>query len=168
MVREDLQIVLTHRTVAGEVTSGPRGRRETPVIGHCLQVGQVGCIVQVGVAGDRHADVDGGPTRLISPTLDLSTVSAPVLRYARWWANDDQDGDPFDVEISNDNGDTWVLIESVTNIDPGWGERMVYITDYITLLTDVMTIRFSVMDNPNNSKDEGGIDAVEVFNIQCP
>ena len=60
------------------------------------------------------------------------------------------------------------MIESVANIDPGWVEQAVYITDYITPLTDVMKIRFSAMDNPNDSKDEGGIDAVEVFNIQCP
>ncbi|NIM50990.1 MAG: hypothetical protein GTN78_17880, partial [Gemmatimonadales bacterium] len=58
----------------------------------------------------HHGDVDGGPTRLISPTIDLSTATNPVLRYARWWANDDQDGDPFDVEISNDDGGTWYLI----------------------------------------------------------
>jgi len=30
-----------------------------------------------------------------------------------------------------------------------------------------MKVRFSVIDEPNNSKDEGGIDAVEVFDIQC-
>ena len=114
------------------------------------------------------ADLDGGPTMLISPTLDMSSASDPLLRYARWWANDDQDEDPFDVEISNDNGASWSLIENVINIEPGWIAREVHLNDYITPLTGQMRVRFSAMDNPNDSKDEGGVDAVEVFDIQCP
>jgi hypothetical protein len=115
-------------------------------------------------------DVDWGPTTLISPMLDLSGRSDPVLRYARWWANDDQDDDPFDVEISNDNGATWVLLERVTNIEPGWVEQAFYIKAAIDPLplTSEMRIRFSAVDNPNNSIDEGGVDAVEVFDIECP
>ena len=109
-----------------------------------------------------NSDVDGGPTYLISPTLDLSQTSDPILSYARWWFNDEQDGDPFDVEISNDDGGSWTLIERVTNIPPGWVERTLHINDYITP-TSQMKIRFSAMDNPNNSIDEGGIDAFSVI-----
>ena len=114
-----------------------------------------------------NSDVDGGPARLISPTIDLDGRANPVLRYARWWSNDDQDGDPMDVEISNDDGATWYPIETVTNIPGGWVERTVYITNYVTPLTNQMKVRFSGMDNPNNSKDEGGIDAFEVFEVLC-
>jgi hypothetical protein len=89
-----------------------------------------------------------------------------VLRYARWWYNDDLDSDPFDVEVSNDDGASWVLIERVINLSGGWVERSVYLTDYITL-TSQMKVRFSAMDNPNNSIDEGGVDAVKIFEVQC-
>ena len=123
------------------------------------------CYLTANRAGN--SDVDGGPTWLISPTLDLSGTTNPVLRYARWWANDDQDGDPFDVEISNDDGGSWVLIENVINIEPGWVERSIYIADYLTP-TATMKVRFSAADVPNNSKDEGGVDAVEVFDVTCP
>jgi hypothetical protein len=34
-------------------------------------------------------------------------------------------------------------------------------------LTSQMKVRISVVDNPNDSKDEGGIDAVEVFDVFC-
>jgi hypothetical protein len=105
---------------------------------------------------------------VISPVFDLSTTSDPVLEYARWWSNDDQDGDPFDVEVSNDGGSSWAPIEQVTNIEPGWVYRTVYLSNYITPLTDQMQVRFSGTDNPNNSKDEGGLDAVSVFDISCP
>ncbi len=118
-------------------------------------------------ANAHHVDVDGGPTILISPTIDLDGLTNPVLRYARWWANDDQDDDPMAVEISNDDGGTWYPVETVMNIPPGWVERSIYITNYVTPLTSQMKVRFSVEDNPSNSKDEGAIDAFEIFEMQC-
>ena len=114
-----------------------------------------------------NSDVDEGPTWLISPTIDMSGNTDPVLRYARWWYNDDQDGDEMTVEVSNDDGDTWHVIETVSNIPEAWVERTVYITNYVTPLTNQMKVRFSATDSPNNSKDEGGIDAVDLFEVLC-
>ncbi len=113
-----------------------------------------------------NSDVDGGPTRLISPTFDLAGMDDPILRYARWWYNDDLDSDPFDVEISNDNGDTWILIERVTNVLGGWVEREVNVTDHVGL-TSQMKIRFSADDNGGASVNEAGVDAVYVFDTPC-
>ncbi len=118
------------------------------------------------------ADIDGGPTRLISPMIDLSATSNPVLQYARWWFNDDHDGDPLDVEISNDGGENWTLIERVMETDPEapptdeWVERTIFISDYVTPTAQVM-IRFGASDVPNNSKNEGGIDAIRLDDIYC-
>ncbi len=122
------------------------------------------CYLTENVAGN--SDVDGGPTIVTSPTMDLTAMSDPLFRYARWWANDDQDSDPFDVEVSNDDGANWILVERVVNIPSGWVAREVHLTDYITL-TDQVKVRFSCMDNPNNSIDEGGVDAVKVFEVEC-
>jgi hypothetical protein len=122
------------------------------------------CYLTANRAGN--SDVDGGPTRLISPVFDLSDATNPVFRYARSWANDDFDSDPFDVEVSNDGGLTWTRIERVVNTSGGWVKREAYLTDYITL-TAQMKVRFSAMDNPNNSIDEGGVDAVRIFDIHC-
>jgi hypothetical protein len=116
---------------------------------------------------DGNSDVDGGPTILTSPAFDLSGTTNPVLRYARYWGNDDQDGDPMYVEISNDDGDSWILVETVTNAESQWFQNTAIITDYVTMLTDQMRVRFSVEDNPNDSIDEGGIDAFEVFEVEC-
>lgn len=114
-----------------------------------------------------HEDVDGGPTQVTSPMFDLSTTTNPVVRYARWLANDDQDADEYVVEVSNDDGFTWYPIETVINIEPGWVEQSFYLAGFVDPLTDEMRIRFSVEDNPNNSKTEGGLDAFEVFELQC-
>ncbi len=71
------------------------------------------------------------------------------------------------VEISNNAGGSWFLVETVADLENEWFEQAVYITDHITVLTDQMQVRFSVEDVPNNSIDEGGIDAFEVFEVEC-
>ncbi len=120
---------------------------------------------------DGNSDVDDGPTMLLSPTIDLSSAMNPVFTYARWWRNDDQDEDPMDVEISDDDGASWTLIERVVygEEDPveDWVERTIHVKDYIMPLTSQMKIRFSVKDVPNNSINEAGIDAIRFDDIYC-
>ena len=116
----------------------------------------------------HHADVDGGPTMLISPTLDLSAADDALLTYARWFACDDDlppAQDFLEVEASDDEGASWTLIESVATTE-GWVEWTIRIADYVALTSQVR-VRFSVADNPNNSIDEAGVDAVKVFNLSC-
>ena len=114
---------------------------------------------------DGDSDVDGGPTRLISPAFDLSGGAAPRLHYARWFTNVNPDVDRLVVEISADNGANWTLIESVPN-GAGWFEQTVVIKDFITLTSQVR-VRFSVTDNPNNSITEAAIDAFSISDIGC-
>jgi hypothetical protein len=113
------------------------------------------------------ADLDWGPTRLISPVFDLSGAQDPIMEFAAWWANDNQDGDPYDIELSNDGGATWVLVETIANVPPGWMPKSYYMNDYIAL-TSQMQLRISVQDVPNNSRTEGGFDALHIFDVTCP
>ncbi len=43
---------------------------------------------------------------------------------------------------------------------------MFWLADYVALTSQVR-VRFSVMDNPNDSKTEAGIDAVEILDLAC-
>jgi choice-of-anchor B domain-containing protein len=121
---------------------------------------------QCYLTGNRpgNSDVDGGPTRLISPVLNLSAPGIYILRYARWIYNDDGD-DFLIVEASNDGGNTWVALESVTG-SGGWVAREVVLNDFFQPNANVR-IRFSIADNPNNSVTEAAIDAVEVSLLEC-
>jgi len=72
----------------------------------------------------------------------------------------------MDIEVSNAGGANWVLMESIINQPEEWLMWSTHIADHITL-TSEMVIRISVIDEPNNSLNEGAIDAVEIFDVQC-
>lgn len=125
------------------------------------------CFLTGNGPGDN--DVDGGPTRLISPAFDLRGMSDPVLTYARYWYNDDCDLDRLRIEITDDDGTTWKLIESVAHFEDEpavWVKRSVHIADYVDL-TEAVRVRFCAMDQPNNSVDEAAVDAVSLVEVAC-
>lgn len=121
------------------------------------------CYVTQNIAGD--SDVDGGPTRLISPVLDLSDSGDPLLSYARWFSNDDNDIDRLTVEISDNGGASWTLVESVGG-STGWVLREIRVADYVAPNAQVR-MRFSVSDNPNDSVTEAGLDAFSIKELIC-
>lgn len=122
---------------------------------------------------DYRDDVDFGPTHLISPTVDLSGATTAILRFAYWWSNDDQDGDALDIAISNDDGGTWIPAMAIS--DQGypvesWTLQDIDIGAAIApaMMTAEMKVRFSVSDPDGSASiDEGGIDAVEIFDVTC-
>jgi hypothetical protein len=112
------------------------------------------------LTGNEHSesDVDGGPTLLVSPLIDLSAGNAQVA-YACWYFNDDND-DPFEVEVSNDGGTTWSLVERIRP-RTSWDVHGFDVADFV-LPTGQVKVRFSVKDNPDNSYTEAGLDAFQV------
>ena len=121
------------------------------------------CYLTGNVIGD--SDVDGGPTRLISPTFDLSDGRFYQVTYARWFTNDNHDVDRLTVEISSNNGSNWVTVESVPDTT-GWVVHTFNVSDFVTPTAQVK-VRFSVMDSPSNSITEAAIDAFAVFGPVC-
>jgi len=112
-----------------------------------------------GSAGSN--DVDGGPTVLTSPVLDLS-AGLSEISYAYWMYNDDGD-DSLVVELSG-NGSTWVAARTYTGGAGGWATDTIAVESFITP-TATTRIRFVVADNPNNSITEAAIDDVCVSTI---
>ncbi|MGI9014971.1 MAG: choice-of-anchor J domain-containing protein [Phycisphaerales bacterium] len=121
------------------------------------------CYVTDNAIGN--SDVDGGPTRLISPIFDLSSSGSATVSFAAWFSNDDDDEDRLTVEISNNGGSTWVLVEQLGNTS-GWLQRAFDVQDFVTQTTQVR-LRFSVADNPNNSVTEAALDAIEISSVGC-
>jgi hypothetical protein len=72
------------------------------------------CYVTGPLAGANAGtyDVDGGPTILTSPTLDLTDKDA-MISYWRWFHISTEWDDSLYVEISNNGGADWVTVEKV-------------------------------------------------------
>jgi C1A family cysteine protease len=104
-------------------------------------------------------DIDGGPTVLTSPVIDLSSGNAVVSCYL-WYYSRDGD-DPFNVDVSNDDGLNWTNVFTTNLSLNGWTPFSFAVGDYVTP-TALVKVRFSAQDQPNNSITEAGVDDFEV------
>jgi hypothetical protein len=108
-------------------------------------------------------DLDGGPTRLSSPDLDLS-VGDGTATYARWFAAGVED--TFIVDVSNDGGASWVEVGRVAERTRAWFEDGFRVGDYVTP-TDRVRVRFSVTDVSPASQCEAALDAFKLTGVVC-
>jgi hypothetical protein len=94
-------------------------------------------------------DVDTGTTTLLSSAYDLSGAVDPMIRYFRWFTNDlggSPGEDPMTVEVSNDDGANWTLLEQVGAGTPlAWVEAEIPLAGVIAP-TAQMRVRFTVQD----------------------
>ncbi|MBI5647903.1 MAG: T9SS type A sorting domain-containing protein [Ignavibacteriae bacterium] len=118
------------------------------------------------IGGDLgEQDVDDGETTLLSPTLDLTNLNVPVIRYYRWFSNNmgaNPGGDPWVVEISSDNGATWARVENTTTSFNVWSENVIIVGDYITP-TNAVRVRFVARDDDPQSLVEAAVDDFEIL-----
>ncbi len=148
----------------------PQGTAAQPEDDHT--VAGTDCWVTDGFAGtalgDR--DIDGGATTLTSPMLDAIILGEDAqLVYWRWYSNNtgaSPNEDSMLVEISNDNGNSWTTLETVTENAGAWVEKRFFIADTI-LPTDQMRIRFIASDLFNGSIVEAGVDDLRIESIGC-
>ena len=82
-------------------------------------------------SGAGYADVDGGKVTLLSPIIDLSGVSQPILKYWRWFTCETALDDSFWVWVTDD-GSSWHLIDMVPQTQNWWTEISILLTDHIT------------------------------------
>ena len=68
--------------------------------------------------------------------------------------------------IRADGGTNWVLLRRIQNVQPEWVVETIHLADFIPQ-ADQVRLRFSVRDVPNNSVDEGGLDAVSIRGFNC-
>src|SRR5262249_24850332 len=83
----------------------------------------------------RLNDVDGGKTTLTSSVFDATTGQNPVVEYYRWFTNDQGGnigGDYWRTYISNDDGQTWSVVENTTSSNNSWQRVVFLVRDYVT------------------------------------
>ncbi|NCG12240.1 MAG: hypothetical protein GWP38_02720 [Planctomycetia bacterium] len=122
-----------------------------------------------GTAGA--ADIDGGPTHLISPSMNLAGTNA-VVRFNLWYANIETDPtqlDDFVVSVSNDGGVTWntaLVVGGALGTNATWQSFEFPVSSIVTPSVNTM-VRFTATDAPNNSLCEAGIDDFTIEIADC-
>src|SRR5690606_3032083 len=94
-------------------------------------------------------DVDGGKTTLISPVIDLSQSTNPIISFWAWYSNNVGPVNPgtniFEVDVSADNGVSWTNAvtlgpESVLT-EGGWRFYRFRLNDFVPA-TNQFRMRF--------------------------
>jgi choice-of-anchor B domain-containing protein len=111
-------------------------------------------------------DVDGGKTSLTSPVLDITGLYDPVIGYWRWFYTNGDDQDWLTVSISNDNGTTWVPVDTTRGRHNAWEERAIRIADYETP-TAQMKVRFAAADMGPASIVEAAVDDITTYDASA-
>jgi hypothetical protein len=171
-------------TVTGAASGRPAGRWERGVpngngsrgdaptdfdgSGQCFLTGNGG--------PNSNTDVDAGETILTSPALDALSVGDAHVSYARWYDNTGSGQgaapgtDTFKVQISNDNGASWVALETVgpntAQSSGGWFEVSFRVADFVTP-TEQVRVRFIADDLGEGSVVEAAVDAFGLRGVVC-
>lgn len=163
--------------VAGDTaTSGqwvrvdPVGTTAQPEDDHST-TGAVCWVTGQGTAGGAAgaADVDGGTTTLLSPVFDMSQMDEPTIEYWYWYSNNlggAPNADSMPVEITNNGGTSWVLLEDVATNNSAWTKRSWRVRDFVTPTANVR-VRFVARDLATGSLVEAGVDDFKVVNVDC-
>jgi choice-of-anchor B domain-containing protein len=125
-------------------------------------------------ANGCNSDVDDGATALVSPALDGSAPGS-VLSYARWYSNNfggDPGNDVFQVDISDDNGQTWTSMETVgptgEGTTGGWHDVSFVVSEIPGVSPSTqMRLRFTAEDANSGSVIEAGVDAILISALEC-
>jgi hypothetical protein len=128
-------------------------------------------------AGAGTADIDTGSTTLISPTYNCAGANDVLVSYYRWYSNGASAGpyeDTFRIDVSTDNGTTWVNAETLgpgsaadPNCNGGW-VRGSWSTSQLGLTpTAQIKVRFTAEDLNVGSLVEAAVDDFSLIAIQC-
>jgi len=122
---------------------------------------------------DINSDIDDGSTTLTSPIVDISALGNPTVSYARWFDNTagaEPNQDVMAVEVSDDGGSSWTLLEVIGPAGPeaagGWVFVSFEISQFVTPTAN-FRIRWTASDNAPGSVVEAGIDAISISGIDC-
>jgi hypothetical protein len=123
-------------------------------------------VTQNGTEGGSvgEADVDGGPTMLITPALDFDGTDG-TISYARWFY-DSLGTDTLETHVSNDGGASWTFVHLTNGTGSAWEITQFEIGEYVVPSGNVM-VRFSTQDASDPSIVEAGIDNLEVSVVLC-
>jgi len=127
-------------------------------------IGTMCFVTGLGVVGQPvdWYDLDGRTT-LTSPTFNLTGMTIPTIGYWRWFfTNTGEVTDYLEVQLSNNNGTSWVTVETVRGLRNHWHEAAIRVADFLTP-TSQMKVRFVAADEGGGTVVEAAIDDVILY-----
>ena len=112
-------------------------------------------------------DVDGGKTTLFSPVYDMSGAESVTFAYWRWYSNDQGSGageDYWNVDLSNDGGQTWTSLEHTLASSNAWVTQSFDLASYFAV-PGLVQLRFVATDEGTGSIVEGAVDDFSIAGI---
>ena len=95
--------------------------------------------------------------------MNLSDFDDVLLTYWRWYTNnagDNPSSDYWNVEISNNGGNTWISLENTTLSNTAWVKQRFILSEHIEL-TNQMQMRFIAEDVYYDGNNGSGGSLVE-------
>ena len=111
------------------------------------------------------ADVDGGTTTLYSPVYDLAGFGTALVKYWRWYSNDQGGGagaDTWVVQVRN-NGGVWVGVESTLASSNAWVVQTVDLGALFGPQLGQVQFKFVGSDLATPSLVEAAVDDFEIL-----
>ncbi len=109
-------------------------------------------------------DVDGGSTNLVSPTMDLSNATDPILKL-QYFHFSSGSSENFTIQVSSNNGANWTTVLTNRNTR-GWTPFELRISDAVSL-TSQFRLRFISQDLGSDNTVESAVDAIRVVEQFC-
>lgn len=151
----------TNLTALNSTIPCQTGADHTSGSGQCLVTGNSAS------ANINSADVDNGGTSVLTPYLDLSGYTNPVIEYYRWYTNnlgDNPGNDYWEARIWDSAAPGFVPIRvDYTNVsDNSWRRRIFKVSDVLAFQpSKKIQIRFNAADNIISSVSGNGQSTVE-------
>ena len=119
-------------------------------------------------------DVDGGSTRLTSPSIDATGVQD--ISYCWWYRNIGGGGNVEDdiwvVLVSDDDGSTWSVLQQTDTTGPdvegNWQTSTLSLLDIPDFeINDMFRIQFVASDLNESSRVEAAVDNIRMMALDC-
>jgi Zn-dependent metalloprotease len=118
----------------------------------------------LGEPDNGYNDVDEGKTTLFTPLYDLDGMENVLIEYYRWYTIRTSLDDSFFVDISNDGGNSWINLETVTSTENYW-QRSRFLLEQFAEPTSEVLLRFVASDYPPGSLVEAGVDDLAIYSF---
>ncbi|MCW3123794.1 MAG: hemagglutinin protein [Flavipsychrobacter sp.] len=126
-------------------------------------------------SGDAINDtgVNNGTTSVLTPVIDISKFTAPVIEYYRWYSNDlgwyNFKNDPWVVKIRDASATTWQTVEKTYQGDNSWRRRVFPVALFFPTTTKQIQLQFFASDSILNKWGSRGqsltMGAIDDFTI---